>query len=34
MSDKNRRPALDGGFVLYKFLPVSGFVQSEDDKED
>lgn len=24
----------DGGFVLYKFLPVSGVVQSEDDKED
>ena len=22
------------GFVLYKFLPVSGVVQSEDDKED
>ena len=34
VSNKNRRPALDGGFVLYKFLPVSGVVQSEDDKED
>ena len=22
------------GFLLYKFLPVSGVVQSEDDKED
>ena len=34
MSNKNRRPALDCGFVLYKFLPVSGIIQSEDDKED
>lgn len=22
------------GFVLYKFLPVSGVIQSEDDEED
>ena len=33
-SDKKRRHLLDGVFCLYKFLPVSGIIQSEDDKED